>query len=207
MRLFFAVSLFLLPLLSLAVPTGLNIMPTAEKLGIASARLQYETKESGKLYVPTSSTLIGSQFGLPLGLEGGIDQVSDIGTVYNLKWTLKDEGIVLPAFAVGAQNISHDTNTQYYVVATKSLVPKGIAKLHAGLLRDTNGDTITMLGASSTLGPLTLKADSVHGGTRDATSISAGITMKSITVTGIRYFKKNGPNNNTLMLSYEYQSF
>lgn len=201
-----ALVLALCPLLVQAVPTGLNLMPTAEALGLGSTRFDFETDGSGKLYVPSGSSLVGSQAGALLGIEGGADQLSPGGTVYNLKWVFKSEGLILPAIAVGAQGIKSGERTEYYAVATKSLVPTGIIKVSGGVMRDNNGDNLLLLGAGLKVGMLMVKADRVSGGDRDAQALSAGLAFKNLTFTGTHYDFKNASDTNTLTVSYGYSA-
>ena len=207
MRIFslLAISL-LLPLAGQAVPTGLNMMPTAEALGSAETRLDLETTGSGKLYVPTGNALFGSEAGVALGIEGGIDQLSNSGTRYNAKWVFMGEGLVLPAIAFGGQNFGAGARPEYYAVATKTIVPAGLVKAHAGVMRVIS-DNVLMLGVSAHLGPIALKADRLSGGPRDGEAISAGFTWKNLTISGTRYDYRFIKDTNTLTLSYSYKPF
>lgn len=197
------IALCLSPIAGLAVPTGLNMMPTAESLSLGQARFQFESEGSGKLYVPNDSTLIGSQGGVILGIEAGIDNVSDKGTVYNTKWVFKGDGLLFPALAIGAQNLTSGERPQYYAVTTKSLL--SIAKVHAGFMRDEeHDDNVTMLGASAVFGPLVVKADRLQGSFREGDAVSVGWTVKGITLTGTQYNFENQPDKRTFSVSYEY---
>ena len=198
----------LLPLTCLAVPTGLNMMPTAESLGMAETRVEVESAGGGKMYVPRGDTLYGSQVGALLGVEAGIDQVSGPGTRYNAKWVFKGDGLILPALAVGVQNVSSNTKSDVYAVATKSLVPGGLVKLHAGVMR-SEGEDYTMLGASFRLGPIQVKADQINGGLsgnlHQGQSYSAGASVGNITLTGTHYDYETGSDKNTVTVSYSYK--
>lgn len=180
-----------------AYPTGLNAIPTANILDPLEARVDYESGGSGKLFVPEGATLYGTQIGLLLGLEVGMDRISDHDSVYNLKWRLKGEGLVTPAFAVGVQNVAHGMKSQYYAVATKKLL---LADFSAGTLR-ADGDTMGMIGVEGKLGPITVKADHVTG-QLNRTSASVGFTWQNVTLTGTTYDIKDVPNEQTVMLSY-----
>ncbi len=192
-----------LPLLCRAIPTGLNVMPTAETLGIATARVDYESSGSGKLYVPSGATIYGTQFGMILGIEGGMDRVTDRGTVYNFKFRFFPDTLVIPAMAIGAQNIVNGQKPQYYLVTTKSLL---LAKVSAGVMR-TEGNTLSMLGASAGMGPFILKADRIMTGGHQRTSGSIGFSLKGITFTGTAYDIKDAPNERTLTVSYMQNAF
>ena len=196
----------LLPLAGLAVPTGLNMMPTAEALGSAETRLDLETTGSGKLYVPSSNALYGSQAGIALGMEGGIDQLSNSGTRYNAKWVFMGEGLVLPAIAFGGQNFGAGARPEYYAVATKTVIPAGLAKVHAGVMR-VEHDNVLMLGASAHLGPFSLKADRLSDGPRDGQSIGAGFSWKNFSLTGTIYDFRFIPDTRTLTMSYSVKPF
>jgi hypothetical protein len=196
------ITLLCLPLIGLAIPTGLNAMPTADVLGLGEARFEYEAAGSGKLYVPANEVVYGTQTGFILGLEGGLDQVNG-DTLANLKWRMKGEGLITPALAIGAQNIGDDM--QYYAVATKSFL---LAQAHAGILHDTaTDDNITMLGANVNLGPITVKADTLNGGALDRTAVGATLRLGSIAVTGTSYDFDNTPNEKTFSVSYTYKAF
>ena len=205
-RLLLILVTLLVPLFALSVPTGLNIMPTAESVGMAKSQVTYESQGSGKLYVPESSTLYGTQFGAIFGVEGGIDQVSGKGTVLNGKWVFRSEGLLFPALAVGVQNVHAGDKSQYYIAATKSLLPSGTLKAHAGLLR-LDGDTLTMIGASAIFSSLILKADHVNGGPLSGSAVSVGIKSSSYTITGTRYFMENRHDETTFSINYSYAGF
>lgn len=193
----------LFPLLAFSVPTGLNMIPTAESLPKAKSSLTYETQGTGKLYVPDGSTIYGTEIGAVFGFEGGIDQVSDKGPVLNAKWVFRSEGLLFPAMAVGVQNVHSGDKSQYYAVATKSLLPKDLLKAHAGLMR-LEGDTVVMFGASATLGALVFKADRVNGGIQDGSALSVGFKSSNYTITGTRYFMDNRKAETTVSLTYLY---
>lgn len=203
-----ALLLLLLPLLCFAVPSGLNIMPTAESLGLGVTRLDFESDGSGKLYVPEGNSLAGTEAGLLLGIEGGIDDVPAIGAVYNLKWKFKNDGIIFPAMAIGGQNLAHGQAPQYYLVATKSLIPASKAlQVSAGVLHgsvDNEGPhNLVLYGASVKLGSFTLKGDRATGSFTDRKSLGLSYTYTTFTVSGIRYFdKQEEGNKTTVMLSY-----
>lgn len=202
-----ALSFLLLPLACRAVPTGLNAMPTANTLGLGETRVDWETVGSGKLFVPANSTLYGTEFGLVLGLEGGADRVPGKATLYNVKWRLRDEGLLFPALAAGAQNIASGEKVQYYAVATKSLLPAQLVQVSAGVMRVEGNTTLAMVGASGKLGPIMLKADRINGGTLKRTGVGASIDIQGLMVTGTIYDLDNAPNERTIMLSYTRKLF
>ncbi len=200
-------TLILTPLASLAVPTGLNCMPTADILAAGQDRTQYESNGSGQLYVPQGGWLYGTQVGFILGFEGGVDKTVRTSSVYNLKWRFLGEGYVMPAIAFGVQNVAQGDKMQYYAVATKSLVPSGLLKVSAGVLRD-EGDTLTMIGAEGHLGPIVVKADSLNGGVDARSGVSVGYNFwRGFCVTGTSYHYKNAPSEQTISLSYTTHLF
>lgn len=190
--------------ISFAIPTGLNAMPTANVLGMGATRVEYGFNGSGLLYAtPETATIVGTQTGLVLGLEGGIDRVDDVGTVYNVKWRLKNEGLLAPAFAVGVQNIVSGERPQYYGVFTKSIISSRLAQISAGLMLDEDIDTLGMLGAGLYLGPLTLKADTIQGGGQDRTSVGAGLTFAGISFSAAYFaYDTLRPDETTFTVSY-----
>ncbi|HEX2950859.1 MAG TPA: hypothetical protein VHV83_15045 [Armatimonadota bacterium] len=183
------------------------MMPTAEALGLAQIRLDAESAGSGKLFVPagSDSTLVGAQAGLILGVEGGADYVSDNDLVFNVKWVFKSDGLIFPALAIGAQNIGADTDTEYYAVATKSILSSKLAKVHGGVMRDLNGDTFFMYGASGTIGPVVLRADSVTGGEHEGFAVGAGVSLHNIDIIGTHYDYTNHSDENTVSVSYTFK--
>jgi len=195
-------TLLLLPLSCFAVPTGLNVIPTADSLGTGQSRLEFESDGSGKLYVPHGESLIGSQAGFLLGIEGGADEVSGKTTVYNLKWQVLPDSFILPAVAVGAQNLAHGETTQYYLVATKNVLPVINLKLTAGEIHYDRHTNLTMAGGQFNLGPLVFKADVASAGLVRRSGMSLGYTYKGFTVAGTLYDFKNQPSEKTVSLSY-----
>ena len=196
-RLLLLAALLAVSLAVWAVPIGLNSMPTAESLGFLESRTDVYNNSGGLLYGEHNELLIGEQTGLILGLEGGIDQVSDKGTVYNLKWVQR-EGLVMPGFALGAQNLIKGEHSQYYLVATKSFLP---VKASFGFLRNGDG-TATMVGASAQWKPIILKVDHIQGAglTRDTASL--GYMINHFTISGAYYALNNAPNESTVIVSY-----
>lgn len=184
-----------------AIPNGLNLMPIADLLNAAETRTEFESEGSGKLYVPAGSTIIGSQIG-GRGFEMGADQVSSVGLVYNLKLRLISEGTIMPAVAFGAQNIVSGEKPQYYLVASKTLSSAGKLRVHGGFLQ-RDGERITMLGASSKIGLLSLKADRLQGDTTKVTALGVGVDMRGMLISGTRYMYNNGrPDETTFGVSY-----
>lgn len=198
-----SILLFLsLTLFAFAVPSGLNLMPTAYSLHVAETRTEFESAGSGKMYVPQGSTILGSQFGMQNGFEMGADQVSSVGLVYNAKFRLIAEGTLMPAISLGAQNIVSGEKPQYYVVASKTLSSAGMLRAHAGFLK-RDGETVTMLGASSQIGKIMLKADRLLGDTTEVTAYGAGIDLRGIVISGTRYLYDNGrPDETTFGVAY-----
>ena len=186
-----------------AIPTGLNSMPTAEALPFGTSRIDLVTQGGGYLFVPHGLNILGSQTGILPGLEGGIDEVESIGAVYNLKWVFKGEGLLMPALAVGAQNVVHGRGTQYYLVGTKSII---LAKLSAGFLRN-HGDTATMLGGSSQLGPFIVKVDHIAGADLTRSSAGLGYAISRFVISATYYDVANAPKETTFMLSYNEAAF
>lgn len=194
--------LLVAPLAGFAVPTGLNIMPTAESLASGQSRLDFESDGSGKLYVPPNSSIIGSQTGFVLGFEGGVDTISGESAVYNLKWCVISDGLLTPAIAIGAQNVKHGEKTQYYLVATKSLLPGNLLAISAGSLRNNEDKLLTMIGAKGRLGPFTAKVDHVEGGSVNRSALGLSYTYREFSITGTLYRNTDIPDEKTITLSY-----
>jgi hypothetical protein len=221
MRALLFVTLLFVPMLCLAIPTGLNMMPTAEALGLGSTCTAYESAGSGKLDVPPGASVYGAQVGLILGIEGGIDHVAG-GEIYNAKWVFISDGLIFPALGVGIQNFGSGDKSQYYLVATKSLIPLvgkslGDLKLHAGVMHDTAGSNSLMYGVSGGFGPLIVKADRVTSNhliyqqdgqplRRDGESLSTGVVISSLTLTGTYYKFTDGTDTKTVTLSYLFKA-
>jgi len=198
--------LLLIPLAALAVPTGLNIMPTADILATGQERVEYESNGSGKFYVPQGDLLYGTQTGFQ-GFEGGIDNATSKTSIYNLKWRLVKENVLLPSLAVGMQNVMMGQEPQSYAVVTKSIGPNGMLRASVGLMHIT-GETLTMIGAQGSMGPLVVKADTASGNILSRSAVSTGYTLgKGFTVTGILYHFDNAPNEKTVLLSYTSNIF
>lgn len=189
----------------LSAPTGLSLMPTAETVPVGTTRFDYETNGGGKLFVPVGSELLGTQFALTNSIEGGIDRVTDSGTRYNAKWVILPEGAIMPAIAVGAQNVGSGSHTDYYAVASKSVLPGGRVKVHAGLLR-AEEDDVTMLGASARFGPISLMVDRLDGSPRDGQAYGISYQFGTLTFRGTRYDYADISDTTTLMVSYTYRS-
>ena len=194
-----------IPFVAMAVPSGLNLMPTAEVLSLAQSRYDFESTGTGKLFVPDGSTVIGSQFGSLMGIEAGADQVSGVGLVYNGKWLFSREGKLMPAIAAGAQNVIAGRKPQYYLVATKTLLPSAMLKVHGGVIRH-EGDYRAMIGASSKISVFTLKADRVQGDDYQATAFGIGLTTRGFTVSTTRYvYDDERGDETTFGVSYMMQ--
>jgi hypothetical protein len=196
-------------------------MPTAEVLASTQTRFDYESAGGGKLYVPSGKMLLGAQGGAMMGIEVGLDEVGSLGLVYNAKWRVIHDGLIMPAIAIGVQGLNSAVAAQDYVVATKSLLPTSLlsmsglhlgARASAGLLRQ-NGRTAVMYGAGVYLGSFSLKADHVNGDVRDVNNVDRDGSALSIgwkftqniKVTGTRYFYLHQPDENTLGISFLFK--
>lgn len=189
-----------------AVPTGLNIMPTAEVLGFGQQSFYFESDGSGKLFVPRGDSLAGTQTGFVMGIEGGIDTAGG-DTIYNLKWRFIPEGTFMPALAVGAQNIAGNEGTQYYAVMTKNFLPKGMLQISGGAIRVEDNE-LTMVGAGSKLGPIRVMIDRVNGNEAfDCTAYGASLDLGGFLIGGTQYDYDNGPDERTFSISYTIQAF
>lgn len=188
----------------LAIPTGLNMMPTAEVLTPGQSRLDYETSNSGKLNVPFGSTILGTQNGSLFNMEAGIDNITDVGTVYNFKWRFvnnKEAGVQV---AFGAQNLAE--HTQYFGVLTKSF---GSLQISGGAMTgvgDPNDDeVVALVGASLDLRPFFLMADHVEGDTVKRSAGSIGVSLSSLTLQGTAYDFDGGATEYTTTVSYGHR--
>ena len=200
-------------LILLAVPTGLNLMPTADVLSPGQIRVDYESAGGGQLYVPSGEALAGVEGGSPLGLEAGVDQAGSPGLAYNAKWRFWSNGVIMPAIAIGIQGYQTGETAQAYLVATKPLLPtsllsiagvKADLRLSAGVMRH-DSSTAIMYGASGSLGPFTLKADHINGSDsgKNGDAVGASWTFgKSITLGGTYYFYLTQPHVTTVTVSY-----
>ncbi|MEI7832778.1 MAG: hypothetical protein WCJ56_06240 [bacterium] len=199
-------------LLAQAIPTGLNIMPTADVMPFGMSRYQYEFN-SEKANVPDRGAIVGTQTGIGLGTaEGGIDEVSHIGTVYNLKMLLLQGDEMMPAIAVGVENIGRDAKPQYYLVASKLLINSAEtdtrSAVHAGFLLDTDGKTRAMYGADLATGPLLFKLDQVGlapGNVHTAFGVGLKYGELSATVTSYDIYKNPGILSYTIGYTYVSQ--
>jgi hypothetical protein len=173
-----ALAASLCALAGLAIPTGLNTMPTADTLNLGGVRADVRYN-SGLLYAKGETLIGGVQAGAPLGLEAGIDQVGDT-QVLNAKWRFFGGGL-FPGLAVGAQNIAKDETPQLYLVATQHVpVPMVRADASLGVLRDTDEKFVTMLGARLGYGAFDLKVDHVWKSASDGdlNATNVGVDMK-----------------------------
>jgi len=181
------IALLLLPLAVPAVPTGLNLMPTADVLDAGVTRAEYEFNHSGKLYAAPDATVVGTQVGSFFAMEGGIDNVTDRGTLYNLKWRPIADGRRGLRAALGAQNLGSDGTPQYYAVATK---PMGRARLSAGVITEPSGrdfTTLGMVGLALRGGPVIVKVDHVWNDRVDRSGVSIGLVYHTLAVSGAMY--------------------
>lgn len=199
MRNIFIVCLLLTSLSCLAIPTGLNMMPTAEVLRPGDSRLDYESAGSGKLNVPVGGSIIGTQNGSLFDIEAGIDNITDVGTVYNVKWRFIYGGDGGMQVAAGVQNLGEDA--QYYGVFTKGIGP---VKISAGAIIGVGAEneTLGMVGARLDARPFILMADHVRGDTIERTAGSIGIAINSFTITGTAYGFENAPTEYTVRFSF-----
>jgi len=203
MRYLLILCLLSISLAGLAIPTGLNLMPTADVLTPGESRLDYESSGSGKLNVPPDGMIIGTENGSLFGFEAGVDNITDLGTVYNVKWRFLNSGEGTTQFAIGAQNFGEDA--QYYGVLTRKL---GRMKISGGMITGVGDadETLSMVGARFDARPLILMADHVQGDTIKRTAGSVGLSMSSFTIIGTAYdFGNDGSTEYTLTLSYGHQ--
>ena len=188
----------------LAIPTGLNMMPTAEVLESGQSRLTYETPNGGKLNVPYGSSILGTQNGSLFGTEAGIDNITDVGTVYNFKWRFVNNKAAGVQVAVGAQNLAE--HTQYFGVLTKSI---GRVQVSAGAITGIgdpdNDETAAMIGARVDLRPFVLMADHVQGDTVKRSAGSIGVRLSSLTLLGTGYDFDGGDTEYTMTVSYGHR--
>jgi len=199
MRNLFIICLLLASLACLAIPTGLNIMPTADVLPPGASRLDYESSGTGKLNVPAGSSIIGTQNGSLFDVEAGIDNINDVGTVYNLKWRFYYGGEGGMQIAAGAQNLGEDA--QYYGVLTRAF---GRMKISAGAIIGVGEDneTLGMVGARFDLRPLILMVDHVRGDTIERTAGSVGFAFNNLVLTGTIYDFDGDNTETTVRISY-----
>jgi len=175
------------------------MMPTADVLEPGESRLDYETANSGKLNVLFGGSIIGTQNGTLFDIEAGIDNITDVGTVYNFKWRfLSGEGGG-PAAAVGAQNLAE--STQYYAVLTKGI---SRLKVSGGVITGVGDDdeTLAMVGASLDIRPFILMVDHVQGDTIKRTAGSVGLAFSSFVIQGTAYDFENADTEYTMTLSF-----
>ncbi|MHB0938267.1 MAG: hypothetical protein ACYC6A_17890 [Armatimonadota bacterium] len=196
--------LLMTSLACLAIPTGLNMMPTADVLKPGQSRLDYETPNSGKLNVPFGASILGTQNGSLFNTEAGIDNITDVGTVYNFKWRFVHNEETGMQAAVGAQNLAE--HAQYFLVLTKRF---GRVKLSGGAMTgigDEDDDEIVgMVGASLDLKPFILMVDHVRGDTLERTAGSVGITLSSLTLQGTAYDFDGAGTEYTTTVSYGHR--
>jgi len=184
MRLFVSISVMLLAALAcLAAPTGLLTMPTAETLGLGAVRLSADYK-SQHFYANDEKWIGGIQAGAIFGLEAGIDEVGS-KPVANAKWRFMSD-LLLPAVAVGVQNLASGKKPQLYAVATKSLIVAKSA-VSLGVLRDGADVYHTMLGATAGFGPISVQAEQLHADHLNQTNAGLSFSTSGLTFTGIVY--------------------
>ena len=173
-----ALAVSLCALAGLAIPSGLNTMPTADTMNLGQLRGEVRYN-SGLLYANGESWVGGLETGAILGTEAGIDRVGN-KEVFNAKWRFFGGGII-PGVAVGAQNLANDETPQVYLVATEHLpIPVARAAASLGVLRDTDDKYVTMLGASVGYSAFDLKVDHVWKSAKDGdlNSTSIGVDWK-----------------------------
>ena len=198
-------------LLAQAIPTGLNIMPTADVIPFGMSRYQYEFN-SEKANVSDRGAIVGTQTGIGMGTaEGGIDEVSHVGSVYNLKMLLLQGDEMMPAIAVGVENIGRDAKPQYYLVASKSLIDipetETRSAIHIGFLLDTDGKTRAMYGGDLAMGPLLFKLDQVGLAPGNVhTAFGAGVKYGEFSATVTSYDIYKNPGILSYTLGYTYVS-
>jgi hypothetical protein len=195
----------ILAAVSQAVPTGLNAMPTADIMPFGMTRMEWQLNDSGYLYAPTHRRVLGTQTGMGPGvLEGGVDEVSGVGTVYNMKLALSSESYSMPAIAIGVQNVGGHTKNQFYLVGGKILAggqqgDTTAIRFHGGVLSDDNGDVRSMVGGDIYVGGARITTDRISGSSTAQARTSVGIT-------GIAYDVYRAPRTITLMATYSYSS-
>lgn len=204
MRNMILVCLLSASLACLAIPTGLNMMPTAEVLESGQSRLEYETPNGGKLNVPFGSSILGTQNGSLFGIEAGIDNITHIGTVYNVKWRFVNNEAAGVQAAVGAQNLAE--HVQYYGVLTKTI---GRVQVSAGAITGVgdpdDDETAAMVGVRVDLRPFALMVDHVRGDIVKRTAAGIGVRLSSLTLRGTAYDFDGGETEYTMTVSYGHR--
>jgi hypothetical protein len=128
-----AVLLFVIVIPSIASPTGLIIIPTAETVG--NGMYSFEMDIAGSISGRTTDSFVfNSEFGLGDRFETGLDYASGpdspCGFLLNAKYILKTDLRHSLSYAIGIYNQAPDSVASTYVVATRRTSNLG---LHMGI--------------------------------------------------------------------------
>ena len=205
MKYIFFMFALLLPVFALAASTGTAIIPSAEVLRFGESQATYEFDGSGRLDSSTTGSTYGLQTGLLGGIETGVDYGPDSKPYYNGKWQYKGDGGILPAIAIGMQNLGSKRKVQYFAVATAS-TPYNLMSATFGLLRKSSNEYVTIAGAQAKYDMLKISADYANGGGLNRHSYSAGIETNNISLTYTRYYIPGSSLNHSFMFGYKYSS-
>ena len=115
-------------------PTGLTVIPTADLLEPMTGSIEFEAAGRQVPFGGDCGRCILFEIGLPQGIEAGIDTSisSNEGPWLNAKWLVLGETAVVPAVAVGLQNVGEDTVAEPYLALAKHV---GNARVHTGGIR------------------------------------------------------------------------
>jgi len=186
-----------------AGPTGLTVIPTADVLAPATGSLEFEAVGRQVAFGGDCDRAVLFEIGLSQGIEAGIDTSisSSEGPWLNAKWLVRDETALLPAVAVGLQNVGEDVVAEPYLVLAKDV---GKVRVHIGGVR-TGHRIYGMLGAEVPAGPqLTACADYVSG---HAGTASVGLSWEisdTVSVAAARIFANDSEEEDNWYFNLGY---
>jgi hypothetical protein len=144
---------------ALAVPSSLNVMPTADVVGKGKCLVEIEADGHATPLAEGAQVWLLTDFGIGDRLEAGVNRVEGPGLsrwTMDAKLQLVPESGRVPALAIGATDITRrDDGSLWYAVATKGLGP---VRATVGYQRDF-ASRLMLGGAYSLTGKLTLLSD------------------------------------------------
>ena len=149
--------------LALAVPTSLNLLPTADVAGKGKYLIELEIDGHATPFASGAQDWLLTDVGIGDRLEVGVNRVEGPGLsrwTMDSKLQLVPESERMPALAIGATDITRrDEGATWYVLGTKGLGP---VRATVGYQRDSFG-RLMLGGAYNITSRLTLQSDWTSG--------------------------------------------
>lgn len=129
------IGMLMIPGMTSAYPTSLNVIPTADLLDRGASRIEFENDGYSRMFAADSENYWLFETSFSPRLEFGVDiyEAEETSFMANAKYALMEEGDRSPAIAFGALDVGEGGSPSYYLAAAKDF---GASRLHAGGIGD-----------------------------------------------------------------------